>query len=161
MRTKSENPIEYTRQICLKLLAQKMKQAKIAEIIGKTQGYVSQIKKRYEMYGEQGLKEKKAAGAACKISESQKASLEKMIDLGAENNGFEGAIWTRKRIKMLIEGHFSVIYSEKQIGRLLKKMGYSLQKPQKKDYRQKESAIEKWKKEDLPAYKKKHKKKIG
>lgn len=123
MRTKSENPIELTRQICLKLLDDKMPQTKIARIIGKTQGYVSQIKKRYKLYGEDGLKEKKAKGLNPKITESQKLALAKMIDSGAENFGFEGAIWTRKRIKKLIEEKFSILYSESQIGRILTKNG--------------------------------------
>ncbi len=159
MRTKSENSIELTRQICLNLLAINMKQTEIAKIIGKTQGYVSQIKKGYKINGDASLKAKKAKGLSPKINESQKIDLGKMLDLGAENAGFEGAIWTRKRVKTVIEEKFSIVYSERQIGRILKNMGYSLQKPKKKDYRQKEELIEKWKKEDLPALKKKRKKK--
>ena len=82
-----------------------------------------------------------------------------LINNGAEKYGFEGNIWTRKRIKLVIEETFDVKYCERQADRIVKKMGYSIQKPRKTDYRQKEEEIKKWKESGLPALKKKQKKK--
>jgi transposase len=44
---------------------------------------------------------------------------------GAEHHGFRGAIWTRPRINEVVKGLFGVSYDPSQIGRILKKVGWS------------------------------------
>jgi len=160
MRTKIENITEYLHELCIKLHEEKFKQAKIADILGKSQGYVSQTLSKYNKFGKEGLKEKKAKGAISKLSNFQKEELRRLIKNGAVNYGFEGDIWTRKRIKLVIEEKFHVSYSERHTERIVKNMGFSLQKPKKIDYRQKESEIKEWKETKLPEIKKKPRKKI-
>ncbi len=67
---------------------------------------------------------------------------------------FTGDYWTRKRVKYVIEKEFGVIYQERQVGRILKKIGWTRQKPQIKDAKQCPEKVEKWKVEDLPNLKK-------
>ena len=43
--------------------------------------------------------------------------------------------WTTKNVKDLIEDHFGVSYSEKQIMRILRAMGMNYGKPFPRDYR--------------------------
>ncbi len=43
--------------------------------------------------------------------------------------------WTTKNVKNLIEDHFNVSYSEKQVMRILREMGMHYGKPFPKDYR--------------------------
>lgn len=159
MRTKAVNIIEYQRELCVRLRELKFTQHKIAEIVGKTQGYVSQVLEKFKQFGIEGLKEKKAIGIASKITDSQKDNLRTLLKNGAIKYGFEGDIWTRKRIKLVIEEQFGIQYSERHVDRILRKMGYSIQKPQKKDYRQKPELIEEWGIEKIPQIKKKLRKK--
>lgn len=159
MRTKAVNIVEYQRELCLKLKDEHFKQTKIASIIGKTQGWVSQVFTIFKQFGIEGLKEKKAKGSTSKITEQQKDILRIFLNNGALKYGFEGDIWTRKRIKLVIEELFCIQYSERHVDRILRKMGYSIQRPQKKDYRQKQELIEEWGTEKIPEIKKKPKKK--
>jgi transposase len=159
MRTKSENIIEYQRTLCVKLKDEEFTQTQIANILGKTQGWVSQVLTKFKQLGEEGLKEKKAKGSTSKITVFQKDKLRILLNDGALKYGFEGDIWTRKRIKLVIEEQFGIQYSERHVDRILRKMGYSIQRPQKKDYRQKQELIEEWATEKIPEIKKKPKKK--
>jgi len=161
MRTKVDSITEYVRKVCIKLHDENLKQTKIAEILGKSQGYVSQTLDIFRRLGFDGLKEKKAKGASSKLSDLQKEELRTLIKNGAVNYGFEGDIWTRKRIKLVIEEKFQIIYSERHTERIVKDMGFSLQKPKRVDYRQKEAEIKEWKEDKLPELKKKQSKKKG
>ena len=159
MRTKIENVTEYTHALCVKLREENFNQIKIAEILNKSQGYVSQVLSKYKKYGYEGLKEKKAKGADPKINNVQKEDLRIIINKGAEAYGFEGNLWNRKRLKLVIEEKYGVIYCERQVDRIIKSMGYSIQKPKRVDYRQNEESVREWREEELPKIKKKREKK--
>jgi transposase len=155
MRTRVENITEYQQRICVKLIEKGSKQAEIAEILEKTQGWVSQVYTKYKEFGLDGLKEKKAKGADSKLTIDQKNELRVLIKNGAESYGFEGNIWTRKRLKSVIVKHFCIEYSERHVGRIVKGMGFTIQKPKKIDYRQDPDKIKDWKENELPKIKKK------
>ena len=77
------------------------------------------------------------------------------LSQGAEFYGFEGAYWTYQRVAFVIKEEFDVTYEVKQAGRILKLIGWTRQKPQKKDAKQDLAKVEKWQTEDLAALKKK------
>jgi len=72
-----------------------------------------------------------------------------------------GDLWTRKRVGAVIERLFGQKYDPSQIGRILKKAGWSKQKPQVKAGQQKPEKVREWKEERLSALKKKQKEKAG
>ena len=130
-------------------------QKAISELVGCSQAWVSKVLKRYLTQGEQGLKIKgKAPGATPKLTESQFSKLKTMLLKGALIYGFETDNWTRERIAKLIADKFSVQYHPAHISRIMKKLGFSLQKPKSKSYRKDDQKVVKWKKEELPALKK-------
>ena len=145
MRTKSPtNSIEYQRNLCVKLDEESFTQVRIAKIIGKTQGWVSQVLSKFKKGGLDELKEKKAKGASPKLTETQKQELSNIIDKGALAYGFEGDIWTRKRVQLVIKEQYNVQYSERHVGKILQEMRYSKQIPQEIDYRQKQELVDEW-----------------
>jgi putative transposase len=52
-----------------------------------------------------------------------------MLRRGARACGFETDRWTQARIQRVIEREFGVTYHPKHIGRLMKALGWSVQKP--------------------------------
>ena len=100
-------------------------------------------------------------GAVARLNDEQKQHLTAIIDGGAVTYGFEGAVWTIKRVQRVIEEQFGVVYSQSQVGRILKQLNYTPQKPQKVDYRQSKEALETWKTTHLPALKKKPRQRPG
>src|SRR5574341_391863 len=131
------------------------KQKAIAEALGVSEGAVSQWVKRAEAGGEEALYARRGGGPAARLSEDQLAGLPALLEKGAEHFGFRGDIWTRARVATLIEREFGVRYSTVHVGRLLKTLRWSSQKPVKRARQRDEAAIEGWRDERWPELEKK------
>jgi len=60
------------------------------------------------------------------------------------------ALWTRDLVRQVIRREFGVALSEVSVGRLLRTMGLSPQKPLWRAYQQNPDAVERWKREEFP-----------
>jgi len=130
-------------------------QKAIAEALGVTQGAVSQWMKRVAQRGVDALKRSPPPGAAPRLSSAQRAQLPELLAKGAEAHGFLGETWTQDRVRLLIKRHFGVSYHRDHVGRILKAIGWSVQVPIERASQRDEQAIERWKREQWPAIKKK------
>ncbi|WP_338875494.1 winged helix-turn-helix domain-containing protein [Spirosoma sp. SC4-14] len=119
-----------------------------------TQGWVSQTLKKYRQQGPSALQWRKPPGAATRLTPAQLCQLVEELNKGAEHQGFAGAVWTRPRVNEVIKKLFDVSYDPSQVGRLLKKVGWSRQKPQAKARQQDVRAVAQWRQERLPELKK-------
>ena len=63
---------------------------------------------------------------------------------------FEFALWTRAMVRELIRERFGVRLSDVSVGRLLKKLGLSPQKPLRRAYEQNPQLVQTWLAEDFP-----------
>lgn len=63
---------------------------------------------------------------------------------------FEFALWTRSMVRDLIRERFGVQLSDVSVGRLLKKLGLSPQKPLRRAYEQDSELVKSWLAEDFP-----------
>jgi transposase len=66
---------------------------------------------------------------------------------------FEFALWTREMVREVIRREFGVALSVVSVGRLLRKLGLSPQRPLHRAYQQNPAAVERWKREEYPAIK--------
>ena len=64
---------------------------------------------------------------------------------------FEFALWTRAMIREVIWERFGVRLSEVSVGRLLRKLGLTPQKPLYRAYQQDQAAVARWLAEEYPA----------
>ena len=67
-------------------------------------------------------------------------------------------LWTLERIAVVIRKKFRVCYHPSQVWRILRQMGYSCQKPERRSRERDEEAIAIWRKSDWPRIKKSPKK---
>jgi transposase len=74
---------------------------------------------------------------------------------GAKAAGFPTDLWTCPRVAQLIRESFSVTYHVDHVGRLLRDLGWSPQKPQRRAVERDEAEIQRWVKEEWPRVKKK------
>jgi transposase len=130
-------------------------QQEIAEVLGASEGAVSQWITIGREQGEEGLRGKVAEGPACRLNAEQEAQLPALLDQGAEAHGFRGNVWTTERVAAIIEKQFGVKYHPAHMSRLLRRIKYSLQKPVEKASQRNEEAIAAWKDQHWPALKKK------
>ena len=64
---------------------------------------------------------------------------------------FEFALWTRSMIREVIREKFGVRLSEVSVGRMLRKLGLSPQKPLRRAYERDPEFVESWRKKEFPA----------
>ena len=138
---------------------QRILEGESPEIIAKTLGYhrsaVYQWLKRYEAAGIEGLKYQKIPGKQSKLNKTQK---QKIFDIVTSKNPlqlkFPFALWTRSMVKDLIQDQFSISLSEVSVGRMLREMGLTPQRPLRRAYQQNAERVELWLKEEYPAIQK-------
>jgi transposase len=127
-------------------------QAQMGEILHVEQQTISKILKKHR---EQKPLTAKPSGAPRKLTKEQRSELPFHLKKGAPFYELEGDYWTQARVKVVIQRVFGVEYEVKQVGRILKEINWTLQKPQKKDAKQSLEKVEEWKKHQLNALKKK------
>lgn len=147
---------QYRNKLLRKLSNLGVSQSILIEASELSQGRISQILENDQAPLSEGV----YLGAPCKLSSNQQKKLKAYLDEGAESQGYEGEIWTSKRVKLLIQDKFKINYHPHHIPRLLKRLNYSLQVPKKEDYRRDPAAVENWKTEKIKEIKKKQSKKI-
>ena len=142
------------RRRCVELKEIGWKQKDIALALGLTEGWVSQTLKKHRNQGPQGLTTRKPTGYPPKITPEQLSRLVSELERGAVSHGFPGHVWTRSRVNEMIGRLFGVSYDLTQVGRILKKVGWSLQKPARKARQQNKQKVQQWREEMVPELKK-------
>jgi transposase len=133
--------------------------ARIAEALGVSQGAVSQWFSRYQQGGREALLYQPPCGAPSKLSDEQLSQLPGLLLQGPESYGFTGQVWTSARVSWLIKFKFNVSFHRAHVCRILKKIGWSVQKPVEKATQRDEAAIKEWSEQRWPHLKKKPRKK--
>jgi transposase len=105
----------------------------------------------YREYGEAGLKTKKTRGPDSKLTSEQMSSLYALL-VGCDPRqlSFGLALWTRAMIQELIGRRLGVRLSVAGVGRVLRQLGMSPQRPLYKTYQQNPELVERWKSEEYP-----------
>lgn len=140
----------------MRLLGEGWKPNDVAEAIGASRAAVYAWKKAA---GKQGARAKALAAAPqhvpeCRLSKPQQTQLGRLLKAGPRKAGFPTDLWTLPRVTQLIEREFGVSYHSTHVGRLLKALGFSRQKPQKRSKEQDPEAVKAWREEEWPAIKK-------
>lgn len=151
---------EYRRFLAWKLFCQGYRQKEIAQALEVTKGAVSQWIKRAKTEGPQSLQARKAEGPKARLTQEQLARLPALLEPGAEVYGFRGNVWTRKRVAFVIRKEFGVSYSLAHISKLLRRIGWTQQKPRRRATQRNLEAIAHWKQERLPGLKKGRKRRV-
>jgi transposase len=128
-------------------------QRQIAEALGVSEGAVSQWMARARNVGPEALRRRPPPGAPRRLSPAQLARLPELLHRGPPAYGFRGELWTRSRVAALIRLECGVSYHPRHVGRLLKEIGWSPQKPARRARQRDEAAIARWREDTWPALK--------
>jgi len=122
--TKEGNTHRYRVLLALVLIGEKRHKLKeIAKLLGvTTKSLFNWVKQfmvdRMKLFSRHWFQ---GRGRKCKLTESQRNQLYKMIKKSPLENGFNCGGWNTAMIKKLIQIKFSVDYNERYLSRLLKK----------------------------------------
>jgi len=102
--------------------------------------------------GERALAARKGTGRPPELTPKQKEKVRQWINgKDPRQYGFDFGLWTRQIVVELIERKFSKRLSVTTAGRLLAELGITPQKPLRRAYQRDPQAIERWKREEYPA----------
>ena len=150
--TKKE--LEARRLIAADMFVRGVPTGEIAAILAATSGAVSQWRTIWRKYGKEGLLSKPHPGGKSRLSDEQREELVELLLAGPKASGFSTELWTLPRVADLIEQNFGVTYDPSHVSRILKRLGFSPQKPAKRAREQDEQAVVEWRKKDWPRIKK-------
>ena len=98
---------------------------------------------------------KPAPGRPTKLDAAARRKLDRLLRKGAKAAGYPTDLWTCPRMRNLIRREFGVRYHVDHIGRLLRCLGWTPQRPERRARERDEEAIRRWVKVDWPRIKKK------
>lgn len=155
MRPKgSADLLQYRRRQALELYDEGRSLNEVGRLVGCAPSSVMRWRNARDEGGEEALKVKSASGRPPKLTAKQKRKLEKILLKGPLAAGYRTDLWTTARIAEVIERTFGVTYHRDHIGRLLKQMGWSHQKPERRALERDQAEIDRWLEEDWPRVKK-------
>jgi transposase len=145
---------EVRRQRAWALHQQGWTQSHIATALGVTQGVVSKWLARAINDTPSALADRPKSGRPPTLQPDQLAQLVQLLTQGAQAHGFLGDVWTRRRVAQLIKEKFAVSFHVTHVGRLLKLIDWTPQKPIIRATQRDEAAITAWHEQRWPALKK-------
>ena len=137
-----------------KLLARGVSKSEVARQTGVTRQTVAAWEQRLFEGGQRSLK-RGTLGRPRQLGTEQERELAKLLMAGALAAGYPTELWTLPRIGKLITERFGVQYSTGHLWHLLRRLGFSCQKPEKRATQRNEEQIVRWKRHTWPALKKK------
>lgn len=150
----SPKQLERRRLRAIALLEQGFLPVEVARKLGVNRRSVRRWRASHDQSGPQGLSATTASGRPPKLNDRAKQRLERCLLKGARAFRYPTDLWTCPRVAELIQRRFGVSYHVDHIGRLLRSMGWTPQKPERRARERDELAIRGWVKKDWPRIKK-------
>jgi transposase len=105
----------------------------------------------YRQGGTAALKAKPVPGRPSKLTAAQEAKLTRILrDKNPVQLRFEFALWTLEMIRELLARDFKVRLSTVSVWRLVKRLGFTPQRPLYRAWQQDPALVERWRTEDFP-----------
>ena len=136
------------------LFAKGVSQADIGRELGVCHQTVSDWHKLWKSGGKQALLRTGPPGRPRKVTEADLAKVERALQKGPKANGYPTELWTLARVSEVIEDTTGVTYHPGHVWKVLRRMGWSRQRPARKAMERDDEAIEQWVNEHWPRVKK-------
>jgi transposase len=117
---------------------------------------VARWRRTFGAEGREGLRSRGHPGRPPRLTGGQRQRLGELLVEAPAGCGFTGRhLWTQQLVADLIAREFGVSYHHDHVGVILKAMGFTHQKPQRRARERDEAKIEAWRREFWPALLKK------
>jgi transposase len=153
MARKGRRSTNEERVNAIRLLVQGYTKAEVARILDVTESSVYGWQKSYRVGGLAALSTKIASGRKRLLSDKQLLQLSGWLRRDPRQLELNFGLWTRKLVRELIRRKFGIDYSEQNVGRILKMLGFSPQRPLYQALERDEGKRRAWMEETFPAIK--------
>jgi transposase len=142
------------RELAARLFEQEASQADVARRTGVSRQAASVWWRIFKTHGAQALRAPGEPGRPARLTASQHRALQDALLAGPVAHGFPTDLWTLPRIAVLIRRQTGVRYHPGHVWKILRQLGWSLQRPTTRAREQDEAAVARWRSETWPALKK-------
>lgn len=143
------------RKIVEAVVVQKNSQKSVAEMYGFTEATVSHYVRAYKEKGSESFEPKKRGRplqSCTKLCPEDEEQVRHVIETQTPDQvGLECVLWTRKAVRQHIEHTYGVVYSVRGMGDVLKRWGFTPQKPMKVAIQQNPNLVHHWLHVEYPA----------
>ena len=146
--------LERRRRQAIRLLKAGNNLSAVARAVSASKSSVFRWDKAYKKKGRAGLRPKPTPGRPPKLSEQQTQRLTTCLVAGPLAAGHRTDLWTLKRIAQMIWKQFRIRYHPNHVWRLLQRLGWSCQKPERRALQRDDAAIAQWRRARWPHIKK-------
>jgi transposase len=151
---RDRHAFEERRLQAAQLFQEGIHQAEVARRFGVSRQTASRWHARWRQDGTAGLRSLGQPGRTPKLSPIQLERVEQQLLQGAKAQGFDTKLWTLGRIADVIWRTTGVRHHPAHVWRLLRQMGWALQRPARRATERDEEAIRQWVAADWPRIKK-------
>lgn len=138
----------------LLLVSRGNKEIDVAQVLGMGRRTLQGWIHRYRLKGIPGLTKGPFKGSKARLTDEQEAELTRIIAAGPQQAGLDTGVWTTPIIVTLVRDLFGVSYHPDHMGKILHRLGLSVQRPGRSSSKADEKAQRTWRLENLPAIKK-------
>ncbi len=129
--------------------------AEVAVAVGVARQTIYTWKRLLDEGGIDGLRAVPERGRPAQLDAAQLAAVRVAILQSPIEHGFGTELWTLKRVGTVIERLHGVRFGQTNVWRILGRLGFSPQKPEKRAIERDEDAVRFWRRRTWPALKKK------
>ena len=140
--------MERTRLRAARMFEQGTSQAEVAHRLGTSRQNAHRWYRRWQHGGRAALRAAGRAGRKPRPDARARQQLQRALLQGALAHGFDSDLWTCKRVVIVIERLTGVRHHPSHAWRILRAMGWTLQRPQRRAAERDEQAIARWVKQD-------------
>jgi transposase len=155
MRRLSPGQQEALRMRVMGALRDGMTGAEAQRVFGVSEGSIRNWRNRFDAGGVEGLESARPgrrAGGGAKLSESQaKALMDALIVFSPEQLNLGGLLWTLRKVAVLCQRLFGVSFTEQGMGKVLRRMGFTFQRPDRRAIEANPEAMALWVQHTFPA----------
>ncbi|MFF3698774.1 winged helix-turn-helix domain-containing protein [Streptomyces sp. NPDC002221] len=146
---------EARRVRAVELFEEGVSNAEVARAVGVCAESVRRWRRVWEKGGALALRRRASSGRPPKLENSQVEAVRTALDHGARAHGFEADLWTLDRVGEVVARVTGVVLSRASVWRLLTgRLGWSLQRPERRAVERDESEIARWVAHEWPRIKK-------
>ena len=120
-------------------------QAAVARVLGVTSAAANHWHQAWAAEGRPGLKAAGRAGRKPRLAAEDLAKVEQALLAGPAAHAFSTQLWTLPRVAIVIKRVTGVDHHPGHVWRVLRKLGWSLQRPARRARERDETAIAEWK----------------
>ena len=128
--------------------------SEIAQLLEAPRSKVSLWLGEYERYGWEALLEGHRSGRPNELTCAQLSQLDSVLDSGPIAYGFSSGVWTSPMIARVIQEEFDVRYHPGHVRKVLKALGFSVQRPRRQLAKADPAEQDRWQRYTYPRLKK-------